>query len=190
MTRQLLRHGLVAGVAAWLALSVPAGAQDPSHDPRWVAARWMIENQNIADLGPGLVVDTVNGVHGPGRGPLPSPDSALTASSRAIAAGFGGRTGTLRALMVCPPGVPDPRELRLRGPGRCRLTDGARAVLQVDAPEVTAEGLMVRVATWTFRERASGGQSVDLLSQEIFLREKATGGWEVAKLGLTVVGHW
>jgi hypothetical protein len=164
VTRQSLRHGLVAGVAAWIALSVPAGAQDPSHDPRWVAARWMIEDQNIADLGPGLIVDTVNGVHGPGRGPLPSPDSALTASSRAIAAGFGGRTGTLRALMVCPPGVPDPRELRLRGPGRCRLTDGARAVLQVDAPEATPEGLMVRVATWTFRERASGGQSVDLFS--------------------------
>lgn len=176
-------------MAALLVISDPAGAQATGEDPRWLAAEWMLEQLEedfVADPGSTVVVDTL--MYGLGTGRLLHAEEVI--SNRAIARRLGSRTGTLTDLMTCPKGPPEPQaaaEGRRRG---CRLADGVRVVLQVDAVEPNETGVMVRVDSWTSRENQRGGYSVDLYSQELQFEEDATGAWGVVGLGMAIRGHW
>jgi hypothetical protein len=193
MIRNPVRSVPVIAMVALVVVFDPAGAQEPREDPRWVAAQWMLEQleeQFVADPGSTVVVDTLSRPHLHGMQAVRPLHAEELGSNRAIARRLGSRTGTLRDLVTCPKGSPDPQafaEGRRRG---CRLTDGVRVVLQLDAAEPRETGVMVRVASWTFREGSRGGYSVDLYSQELTLEESATGIWEVVGLGLAIRGHW
>lgn len=195
MIRNPLQSGLLLGMAGLVVISDPAGAhaQHRSEDARWVAAQWMLEQleeQFLAEPGSTVVVDTLSRPHLHGLQAVRPLHVEERISNRTIARRLGSRTGTLSDLMTCPKGPPDPQAFAEGRRGGCRLADGVRVVLQVDAAEPRGTGLMVRVASWTFRENSRGGYSVDLYSQELRLEESATGAWEVVGRGLAIRGHW
>jgi hypothetical protein len=117
------------------------------------------------------------------QGPL-TPETR--AAARRIAASLDARRGSLRALLICPPGPPPVEEFRDFG---CRLVGNTRIVLQVDEPESTAEGLVVWVGKWSQVTNSKGTSRVYPLAREVKLRRGPAGDWIVTGIGRTIAAH-
>lgn len=185
------RHGifLLVGVLGVTGFGVtPASGQSHSADPLSAAIAWVLDRDGLGGYGHRLVVDTVHGTQGIGRTAARLPPHA--AQGRAtVAVSLGARVGTLAAELRCPDVAPVPPPPRQSRQG-CRLV-GARAVMQVDEPDITGDSAVVVIVTWGFQEDpAKQAWYVVSIRRELMVARAADGSWIVTGQGLMSIGHW
>ncbi len=158
----------------------------------FAAARFVIEHEPARELlsnhPGGIVVDTEFGFGAPPAGE-PLTDQMRHVARRLLDV-TGGRSGTLKDLLVCDPAMPTPSEERLPQQWRCRLKAGTDVVFQVSEPEIVGNEMYVWVGWWGQIENRTGpAGGIYGRGQKVLLVPGDEGSWKPSRIILESSAH-
>lgn len=162
----------------------PLHAQESAADPLAVAVRYVLSVEEMEGLGRELAIDTRNPGHGPGPETL-SPHASSVA--RRIARDLDADVRELSAVLSCP--AERPRvDHGYRG---CTLSGHTKAVLMLDDPVPTDDGVLVWVTVFRVIDNPEiNTHYVSSLGRQLELVQDETGTWTVADVGSLQFGRW
>lgn len=137
--------------------AAPAFGQDDQARFVEVAARYVIEHDDLGKLGAAPAVDLEDGLPRPVGlvDRQPGPPDQLRSHAATAAQSLGFQLAELEDVIDCP------ERKRYEGPFECRLQGPVKAVVEVSMPEADSGGFLVWVSTWR-----TGGEARPQLARE------------------------